>query len=93
MQPLSVHPNCYKKNLRFFSSYNKEKMSSLSTKERKAMSNKPLNYSIPLSSWRDMESTDTFFSDLGNEYKLLGTKSNQIVNFFKNTIFKKCLSL
>ena len=33
------------------------------------------NYPIPLSSWIDAESTNTFFSDLENEYKLLGTKS------------------
>ena len=36
---------------------------------------------IPLSSWIDTESTDTFFSDLENEYKLFGTKSKQTVNF------------
>ena len=53
-------------------------MLSLSTKERKAMFNKPSNYSIPLWSWIDTESTDTFFSDLENKYKLLGTKSKQI---------------
>ena len=36
-------------------------MPSLSTKERKAMLNKLSNYSIPLLSWIDIESTDTFF--------------------------------
>ena len=44
-----------------FLSYKKEKMSSVSTRERKAMFNKPSNYSIPLSSWIDIESADTFF--------------------------------
>ena len=36
-------------------------MLSLPTKEREIMFNKPSNYSIPLSSWIDIESTDTFF--------------------------------
>ena len=35
MQPLSVHPNCYKKNLRFFSSYNKEKSQAYQQKKEK----------------------------------------------------------
>ena len=53
-------------------------MLSLSTKERKAMFSKPSNYSVPLWSWIDIESIDTFFSDLENKYKLLGAKSKQI---------------
>ena len=53
-------------------------MSIQSTKERKAMFNKPSNYSIHPSSCIDTESIDTFFSDLENDYKLLGTKSKQI---------------
>ena len=36
---------------------------------------------IPPSSWIDTEWTDTFFSDLENEYKLFGTKSKKTVNF------------
>ena len=50
-------------------------MPSLLTKD---MLNKPSSYSIPLLSWIDIESTDTF---LENEYKLLRTKSKQTVNF------------
>ena len=53
-------------------------MLSLSTKERKAMFSKPSNYSVTLWSWIDIESIDTFFSDLENKYKLLGAKSKQI---------------
>ena len=37
MQPRSVHPNYYKKITFCFSSYKKEKMSSLSTKKRIAV--------------------------------------------------------
>ena len=43
----------------------------------KAVFSRPTNYSIPLLSWRDIESTDTF---LENEYKLLGTKPKQTFN-------------
>ena len=53
-------------------------MRRLSTKERKAKFSKPLNYLISPLSYVDNESTDTFFSNLENEYKLLGTKSKQI---------------
>ena len=49
-------------------------MPSLSTKVKKAVFKKASNYSIPLSSWVDIESMDTF-SDSKNECKLLGTKS------------------
>ena len=35
MWSLPKHPNCYKKKFHFFLSYKKEKMPSLSTKERK----------------------------------------------------------
>ena len=35
MWSLPKHPNCYKKNFHVFLSYKKEKMPSLSTKERK----------------------------------------------------------
>ena len=36
-------------------------MPSQLTKERKAIFNKPSTYSIPLLSWIDIKSTDTFF--------------------------------
>ena len=42
------------------------------------MFSKPLNYSILLLSWIDIESVDTFFSDLKSKYKLSGTQSKQI---------------
>ena len=61
----------------FFYHIRKKKMPGLSTKERKAMFNKPLNHLIPFLSWIDIESTDTFFSDLSYEYKILGTKSKK----------------
>ena len=66
-------------------------MSSQSSKERKAKFNKPSNYLISPLSCVDSESMDTFFSYLENEYKLLGTKSKQIVNALK--ILKMSLSL
>ena len=53
-------------------------MPSLSTKERKKKFNKPLNYLISPSTQVDIESTDTIFSDLENECKLLGTKSKSL---------------
>ena len=51
----------------------------------KAKFNKPLDYLISSPSYLDIESMDTFFFvfDLENEYKLLGTKSKQIVNVLK----------
>ena len=54
-------------------------MSSQSAKERKAKFNKPSNCSISLLSYVDIESMDTFFSSLVNEYKFLGTKSKRIL--------------
>ena len=57
-------------------------MPNLSTKERKAMLNKPLSYSILFASWIDVEWTDTFSSNLKNKYELLGTKSKQIPKMY-----------
>ena len=77
MWPLPIDPK-HKKKILVFLSYKKEKVPSLSTKERKAKFSEPLCYLISPSSYVDIESTDTFFSDLENEYKLLGIKSKQI---------------
>ena len=49
-------------------------MRRLSTKETKAKFNKPLNYLISPLNCGDIESTDTSFSYLENENKLLETK-------------------
>ena len=57
-------------------------MPNLSTKERKAMLNKPLSYSILFASWIDVEWTDTFSSNLKNKYELLGIKSKQIPKMY-----------
>ena len=57
-------------------------MLSLLTKERKVKFSKPLKYSTFSLSYVDIESTDTFFSDLENECKLLGTKPKQIAKTF-----------
>ena len=53
------------------------------------MSYKPSNYSTPLSSWINIESTDTIFSDFENKYKLLGTKSKQIPKMSFLGLWKK----
>ena len=60
-------------------------------KHKPSTKNKPSNYSTTLSSWLDTErssteSTNTFFPDLVNEYKLLGTKSKEKVNFLKMSL-------
>ena len=110
MRSLFLYPNHIKRPL-FFSRRIYKKMSSQSTKERKAKYNelsnnlninirkKPIDLSIknkqiafcsnlPFgtllspSSYVDTESTNSFFSDLGNEYKLFETKSKQITKMF-----------
>ena len=65
-------------------------MSRQSTKERKAKFNKPSNYPISLLSYVDIESIETFFFDLEDEQKRLGTKSKQIPKmYFSFVIFKE----
>ena len=70
--------------------YKKEKMLSLSTKERKAMFNKPSNYSIPLSGWTGIKSTDTcfflFFFDLENDFKPLGQTVKLVIKHYVKTL-------
>ena len=69
----------------------KAKFNDLIFRENLSTKIKPSNYSTTLSSWSDTErssteSTNTFFSDPVNEYKLLGTKSKQKVNFLKMSL-------
>ena len=66
-------------------------MSSQSTKEIKAKFNKLSNCLIYFLGYVDIESTDTFFSDLENEYRLLGTKSRQIPKMYFSLLFSKKL--
>ena len=86
MRSLSVHPNhCKKKFTFFFIQHKKRKMTSLSTKERKAKfntdnlifrkeSNFPSGTLLSLSNYVDIIEYNSAES-LTNKYKLFGTKS------------------
>ena len=55
---------------------------SIKNKQIAFCSNLPFGTLLSPSSYVDTESTNSFFSDLGNEYKLFETKSKQITKMF-----------